>query len=585
MALNISRLETTKVVDPRLQLDKQKVYAVVRGPRVNNYTSFEVSGVSNSGLSSTVCNPSNKTTIVSRVAYKRVQFRIVVSGTNTSGGPLLNDGYFGPRANPLMKVTGTEEVSINNDSLNISSTNEWFGALYEHYRLSDVDKTHKMSPYMIDQFQQYSEGINTNRNPLSNEYGNSGAGTDEPRASFPQFFVEPQAPNNTEAVIHLTVTEPIYVSPFVTNSKNCDYYSALSGISTLQYQCTFNKLERVMSIVRDQGLPAQINIESTVVEVLNAQLLFNFLTPPDDLVIPRSLQYSYFNVESLPTSSNIVVQPSEKISLVMNNIQLSGIPKAMYIFARREPREDTVYTSDTFLAFDTDVKPLNVNWNNQTYLSTASAQDLFHMSKKNGLDVSWQQWSDKMGSVLCVNFGTDIGLNEDESSGSVGNYNLRVEGQFKNTSNENITAKFYVVVVYDGVFNIFDGSASHNNGVLTRQDVLASQDTGMSFADADDFYSGGNFFQTLGNLFKRARPYLVEAGKKANQFMRESKILSKTLQQHPNPYAQAIGTAASMLGYGEGEEGDYYGGKLQMQIENKQYKKNKKNNKIDLSKI
>jgi hypothetical protein len=133
------------------------------------------------------------------------------------------------------------------------------------------------------------------------------------------------------------------------------------------------------------------------------------------------------------------------------------------------------------------------------------------------------------------------------------------------------------------VFNIFDGSASHNNGVLTRQDVLASQDTGMSFADADDYYSGGNFFQTLSNLFKKSKPILIDAAKRANQFLRESKVISNTLTKHPNPYAQAIGTAASMLGYGQDEEGDYYGGKLQ--IENKQYKKNKKNNKIDLSKI
>ena len=581
MSLNVQPLPLVKVLDPRLQLE-QKQYAVVQGASVNNYSVFVAPSVSNSGVSAVICNPGDRRKIVNRVAFKQITYRITVSGTNTSGSKLLNPGFYAPRCRPIASTTATEEVNINNDSVSNSSINEWNNAIYGHYNNDYKDRKIKMSPSMNDQFQNYEDGINTNKNVLSHEYGNSGSDTDEPRGAFVQFSTEEQQDGNTTAVVNLTVTEAINVSPFVDLGQHSSFYAGLAGISTLTYSCTFTKLNRILSLVKDQGLPGLIDITDVQTDVLDCRLLFNILTPPETIKVPRSLQYAYHNIDALPTQGQLVVpgmtdplNPSS-ITLSLNNVQLQGIPKKMFIFAKRSDNQDTPFSTDTYLPLDVKKRPLTIEFNNQTFLSNATAQDLYHLSVKNGNNQTWSQFIKHTGSVVCLNFGVDIGLPFSESSGTVGNWMIRCEASFVNTSKDDIRPKLYVVMVYDGVYNIIDGSANHNNGVLSKNDVVNAQLSQLTFKDAEEIYNGGNFFSTMGSLFRKAKPYIVEAAKKGNQYLKDTKLISKTLSSYENPYSQAAGGIAALLGYGDGPEDDYYGGNLK--IENKK-------NTFDLSKM
>lgn len=175
---------------------------------------------------------------------------------------------------------------------------------------------------------------------------------------------------------------------------------------------------------------------------------------------------------------------------------------------------------------------------------------LYNVAVKNGCNMSWSQFTNFTGSVLCLDFSTDIGLMSDESAGILGNYQLGLTAQFTNTRSTSITPTLYVVVVYEGVFNVVDGNCSHMIGVLSRQDVLESQRVhGITYKSAESIY-GGDFYHKLKGF----------AGK-AHDFIKKNKLVSKLASSIPHPYAQAISHAARSAGYGMSGAG-LAGGKL-----------------------
>ena len=127
-----------------------------------------------------------------------------------------------------------------------------------------------------------------------------------------------------------------------------------------------------------------------------------------------------------------------------------------------------------------------------------------------------------------------------QAPGTIGNYQLSLTAQFKNTNpSETITPTLYVVVVYEGTFNVNDGACSHMLGVLSPSDVLNAQPMPIgSYSKSEDVY-GGSFFSTLKGLFS-----------KANRVLRDTKVISKGLAEIPNPYAQVGSKVAHALGYG-----------------------------------
>ena len=53
--------------------------------------------------------------------------------------------------------------------------------------------------------------------------------------------------------------------------------------------------------------------------------------------------------------------------------------------------------------------------------------DLFKLSLKNGLKRSWSEWNVYYGSVFCLEFGTDIVLNNEyQAEGVRGNFMLQI---------------------------------------------------------------------------------------------------------------------------------------------------------------
>jgi hypothetical protein len=534
MSLNINPMKVEKVCDPRLEIDEEKEYVALKGARVNSWQQFPATNVSNSSFQIT-CNPPSRDIAIARIVWKKVSFNWSVSGTNTSGGTLLNEGYFGPRALPLTCCTGSEQMTINNDTITQAPLRQYWRALLR-YRNEWKDRFGQgsLAPSMLDQHQSYAEGVGGVRNPLGTYDDNS---FEQTRASYVGFTVDAQTPGNTTATGTLTTYEPILMSPFGFGDRS-NFIPAFAGVQNMSYNTTLTDLSRILSLVQGQGAPAgQIVLGTPVVDVASASLLMNYLTPDVDVPIPRKMETSYYSVVSYPTRTSAPIAPGGEVEIPLQSIQVTSIPKRIYVFAKRDDSEETAFTTDTYLAL-ADGTPLQLTWNNNQFLSSATTQNLYNISVKNGVDLSYTQFADKTGSVVALDFGTDIGLEAQEAAGTIGNYQLGLRCRFKNTTEDTFAPTLYCVVVYEGVFNITDGSCSHMVGVLSPSDVLnAPRAPAGSYEASQDVYGGS--WKMLGKL-----------ARSAHKFMKKHKVISKGLKAIPHPYAQTGSKVAEALGYG-----------------------------------
>lgn len=537
MSLNQYPLEKVKVIDPRLEYNNPRVYAVLKGSAVNSWVEYVATNISNSNVQITI-NPPSPDTAVSRYVIQHYKFTCTITGTNTSGGPLLQPNCYAPRAYPLSGgVLLSSSVTLNNGTVTQSPIATYFNALLRYHSKADTRYTvDSITPAMLDQFNTYSDGINTNRNPLSSNFGDNSF--DSSRGSYFGMNVTSNPIGGTTAVIQLDVYEPIVMSPFVFH-KEANYTPSLIGISNMSYLATFGNLNRVLSLVQDQGQSGLINITGVSTVLNGASILLNFFTPDPIMKIPSQLSCNYFSIVSYPTSQPQSWLPGETKTAKMSSITLSSIPRRLYIFARKDDNLLTPFDSDSYFGIPKTGNPLVLTWGTNQFFGGASPIDLYNICCKNSLTDTAKQFFDLTGSILCLDCGVDIGEASDMAPGLTTNLQISLSLELTNLSKtETIQPTLYVIAVYEGVFNL----DRHNGvtldvGVLSNKDILsANTSPGVNIHSIEPIY-GGDLFSKLKNVLPAA-----------NRFLKNTRLASNLLSM--NPSTSGIGNVARSLGYG-----------------------------------
>ena len=251
MSFNSPNLPVVKVMDPRLKINDQRMAVSLKGSLVNSAQQFYATNLNNSNVQIT-CNPPNRGIVVSRLVYKHFVFNITISGTNSvAGSTLLQPGFYAPRAYPLLAVTSSEQMTINNDTLTQAPVSQyWPALLWYHNKFDNRFGQGSLSPSMLDQFQNYNDSFAINsRNPLAPYFDNSYENT---RGGYVGMVVtsNPVSAGTLgtiyDATITLYVTEPIHLSPFVAD-EGSNFTSGFIGIQNMAYTATLGQISRVMS--------------------------------------------------------------------------------------------------------------------------------------------------------------------------------------------------------------------------------------------------------------------------------------------------------------------------------------------------
>lgn len=502
MSLNIVPIQTVRTVDEVLNLKGDLNYSCFDGGAEVSYQQFEAQSNNNSNIT-IICNPPSDNIVIDPVVYQSYKLTFTYSATNTQGisrriidtddglelGRPIADCL---RQFPIAQISGTPQLKINSASVMTNLTDYFNEAIRFSNSFKKQDRAFSMTASQLDQQLTYESLYGTNRSPFA-QYGANPH--QQSRASFPNFKVISNplivAGASGVATVEVTVYEPLFVSPFYFSKKG------ISGVRTMTYTNVLTDLTRMLcrSPVNGNTPNPPLTLTGLTGNVNAVKLLFKYITPKQLDVIPKQLVYGYNEFVPTIQSTGGLIATNTSATLTMNALNLQAIPKRLLVYVK-EKREDiegflNIGKPDVINAL---IENISLNFQNRTgLLSSATEEDLYQMSRANGIDMSYGQWKKEIGSILAIDLGKDIGLPSGKCAGLLDNPQLSMNVKFKNISAVSKKFSLYVIVVYEGTFSIVNGNISKQVGVLTQQDVINAEVAPKVFVDREEpkNYAGG----------------------------------------------------------------------------------------------
>lgn len=490
-------LNLARTFDERSNVNVKRQYSVMQAP--NKIFPQQLAANSAQGLAQVSFNPviSDNTILDSclKVHYKFTT-RLNVSVGNT-GTPLTfnsanwystisKSGLISLRAFPMASVMQGVNLSIN--GAGFTSQPYLFTSCLE--RFIDPAKNNYIfsgTPNMRDASQNYSDltlaNATTNRNPM-NPYIDyiSSASSGEPRGGFKAVAVTGSVAQNTTGNVDIQweVTEPIFCSPLTWSILES---VGLANINTMNINLTFlPDMSRVLSYDAT-NLLANASYQYTInsIGILNStfdeppSLLYTSIEPNrNTVVIDKQAFYQYpWNQMQILNSGTSVLAGGASSSIVFPSTSLTGVPQKIYIWASRSTATQSAATTDSFGY----ISALSLTFgNSQNLFASTAPVDLYQISCKNGYKQSWTEHSMYVGGPLCLEFGSDIQLDDGDAPGVQNKYTLSFTASVKNLDPSNSqTLVLYALLIYPGITEISNGQCRQVQTPLTQQMVLATQ--------------------------------------------------------------------------------------------------------------
>ena len=481
MSVSYEKLKLVTVYDPQTHVNENKVYSVLRGGKEITFYQINAQSTATSSIQFSLVI-SNPQTIVSRQWYLTYFVDIVANGGNFQLQSL--DAL---RQWPISSCITSLQCQINNENVSVDLSDVVQPVMRYKVNNDSIEKDFTLTAAAPDIYQNYSDQsiYGTARSPLS-AFGSCTA--QENRGGFPYQVL---AANHIRAV----VTEPLLLcSPLTMADKNATGFIGLSSAT--------------VNIANSNGLArmwysANSGITGVTVTFYQAPILqYRAVIPLATQPVPRAVTYPYNKVSRFNTQGGALA-PGASTTITTQNVQLQVMPNRIYLCARQRNADQTIFSSDSF-AYITNV---NVSLSGKSgLLSNASPQLLYQMCAKNGYNGGWQQWSNYNGSVLCMSPGLDISVDELNTVGSIGQYNLQIQVTYTNIGSSTINYDVYMITEDSGVFTIMNGVAHASSGVLTQQDVIQSHPVMQ-----ENIYDihGGSFLSDLWSGIKRVATHPI----------------------------------------------------------------------------
>ncbi len=538
---SVTPVPVAGLVDPRVNVNAPVSYVAYKGGKYVTQKNYTTTSYSTSAWQFS-CPPPSTNIIVDRLIWLKAYIQAVfdVDVRSTAGGLGVNVGL---RQFPLSSNLENQQATINNVTITENISDYVHAVMRYNYGKNKQDKNFSQTAAMADQYQDLASWQNPNiggsaRNPLAaygeQFYQNRGA-------------ILPTSISGDGKTLTYTIMEPLLLlSPFIWDPED-ENHMGFANVNTMDFNFTFkNNLSRMFSVVSAStdvpapGAPAVTSIAITFPQ--SPEMHFLYISPSDIMSIPRSITYPYCLIDRYPTSgSNVANGASSQVT--SNNIQLNQIPKRIFMFLRQKNSDQTFNSSDCFAS----ITQINVNFNNYSgLLSSMDQYDLYQISRRNGIDMSWMQFSNFCGSVIALDFGSDIALSPVESPGLLGQYNFQVTINYKNTSNNNagsINYDLYLVVCNEGTFEIKVGSGIPQTGVLSKEAILNSGD--LPQLDYNEVKLQG------GSVFGKLRSFVNVAKKGAKEVGRLGKVIAPQ-------YAPEFAALEALGSLGSGRKKKYY---------------------------
>ena len=498
----------------------------------STYQQYAAISASNTNLNFTIQVPNQSVVIDRNVLFQCDALYFTLTATNVPPGKVAMNFGVSEAMAPFMinQLITTITALINNVSVsaNVQDILAILLRMNDNRVLSAYNSTTASLPDTT--YANYFDSIDTTNCPLngvaSGDYDNDfqGRGTinmsyqviqsDAAGVFVDNSLISTDATNVfTIAITIKNIAEPfIGLSPFL----NCDHYEAgLLGISQMSFNINIdNSLKRFMrtaNAANGANNSAPTYITSIIPGIIakaggtgitgqnngimfgGPKLLFNYINlQPSQVARMKSskncLSYMEFPRYITPSTGTTLIAAGGTSTFTSSALQLNMVPDLIYIGIRVPMSQQNISNSDSWLT----ITNISVSFNATSgLLASATPQDLFRISKRNGSSQSWFEFSGltnktsinvgtgaavpqigTTGSLLVINPAYDLNLDEYLSSSSSGAFNLYFTVQCFNQYGFAFQPEIITVCQNSGIFTTVDGVSSSELGILTKQTVL-----------------------------------------------------------------------------------------------------------------
>ena len=473
-------MDLVKVVEPRVNVkaDVAKNHAVLLGgERVTYTTNVADSWNTNVTTAQWSITPPSNQTIIDRNIKVKAYFDVVTNQAVVFGS------QDAPRQFPLNSLVDVTTLQINGESIS-DNTGSSLHPLLCYTDAHERNEYYTETCSMPDSYQQYSDW---------NVYGSAR----NPLASFGEVPHEQSRGGFDIQVISATnfrivVTEPIMLSPLYQHGREVE---GMINVNSLRVSLRFKAgLDRILSHASTGN--AITSVTTTFYQA--PELLINYITPslvqplPALQVLPYSKLQHY--IRDVPALAN-----GASSTVTSDTIRLSVIPRMIYLYVSHSEQTKNFGVSDSFL----EITSVNMTFGNQAGLfASATQQQLYRMSKENGLGLDFASFKKYRGSVIAIQMGKDVGLDPQLASGVNGSFNIQFTLGVKNNSGASFTGTFYISTLNEGTFSIGDNSARATIGNLTPEMVMMARESPAELHDYHEIYGSG-FWSSLKNIVNK----------------------------------------------------------------------------------
>lgn len=319
-------------------------------------------------------------------------------------------------------------------------------------------------------------------------------------------------------------TEKLCLSPFIFAEEHSQEVG-LFGINNIQLQMNMRDPNRCMRL-RDAYVgtteklfygggaaasswlpPLSYNSFISAGPFSDSVLNVQSFTPSLDLPLPPKSVVPYMEFPRFITQPlNTAMGAGEVQTLASQTITLPQIPDLLIIYVKALADPSTTASDKSldptlpqygasYLPLECSrngvrtVAPFSLNFDNFSgLLSSVTAEQLYHMAIKNGLDMDWNTWSGlakvsngavgssvaTVGGFLVLKPGVDVTLQSGQASSLVGNFTLQFSVRVRNTFDFPVQPQIYVITANSGFLESIRGSSRIIKGVLSEQDIISA---------------------------------------------------------------------------------------------------------------
>ena len=283
-----------------------------------------------------------------------------------------------------------------------------------------------------------------------------------------------------------TSTEPIVLSPFVFSDEH-EWSSGFFGLNNFQLLMTLvQSPDRVIRRTTRGGRTiAGVGYNTAVNNGFSAATLnVQFLTPSLSVPLPPKSVVPYMEFPRYITApTNGVIAAGTTSQIQSQTITLPQIPDLLIVYCKGSNIQAT--DGDWYMPISTPAvggprNPLSIQFDNFSgLLSSHTAEELFSMSCKNGLKMSWPEWSGvsrtasgsyaghqagqltpTCGSILVLKPSQDITLQDGQAPSLVGNFTLQFNLSVYNNTPNAQNPQLFVITANSGYFESIRGSST-----------------------------------------------------------------------------------------------------------------------------